>query len=125
MKRFGFALPLLLLALAIPAVAQDAAKADPKHYKVEFENAKVRVLHATYGPHEKSAMHSHPDVVAIFLTDGNVRFTFPDGKMQDAVAKAGTAMWTPAMTHLPENIGDKPFEVMVVELKGEPLKEKK
>jgi quercetin dioxygenase-like cupin family protein len=110
----------LLLALCAPALAQDAAKVDAKHYKVEFENAKVRVMHATYGPHEKSVMHSHPDVVAVFLTDGKVRFTFPDGKTQDADAKAGTAMWTPAMTHLPENVGDKPFEVMVIELKGAP-----
>jgi len=116
-----FAVPgILLLALCVPALAQDAAKVDAKHYKVEFENAKVRVMHATYGPHEKSVMHSHPDVVAVFLTDGKVRFTFPDGKTQDADAKAGTAMWTPAMTHLPENVGDKPFEVMVIELKGAP-----
>jgi len=116
-----FAVPgILLLALCAPALEQDAAKVDAKHYKVEFENAKVRVMHATYGPHEKSVMHSHPDVVAVFLTDGKVRFTFPDGKTQDADAKAGTAMWTPAMTHLPENVGDKPFEVMVIELKGAP-----
>jgi quercetin dioxygenase-like cupin family protein len=121
MNRAKFVVPgLLLLALAAPALAQDAAKVDAKHYKVEFENAKVRVLHATYGPHEKSVMHSHPDVVAVFLTDGKVKFTFPDGKTQNADAKAGTAMWTPAMAHLPENVGDKPFEVMVIELKGEP-----
>lgn len=31
--------------------------------------------------------------------------------------KAGTAMWHDAFTHLPENTGDKAFEVIVVELK--------
>ena len=123
MNRSKFAVPaLLLLALASPALAQDAAKVDAKHYKVEFENAKVRVLRASYGPHEKSAMHSHPDAMAVFLTDGQVRFTFPDGKTQDAPIKAGTTMWTPATTHLPENVGDKPFEVLVIELKGKPAK---
>jgi quercetin dioxygenase-like cupin family protein len=123
MNRAKFAVPaLLLLALATPALAQDAVKVDAKHYKVEFENAKVRVLRASYGPHEKSVMHSHPDAVAVFLNDGQVRFTFPGGKTQDAPMKAGTTMWTPATTHLPENVGDKPFEVLVIELKGKPAK---
>jgi quercetin dioxygenase-like cupin family protein len=82
----------------------------------------VRVLRASYGPHEKSVMHSHPDAVAVFLSDGKVKFTLPDGKTQDAPIKAGTSMWTPATTHLPENVGDKPFEVLVIELKGKPAK---
>lgn len=123
MNRAKLVVPaLLLLALAVPALAQDAVKVDGKHYRVEFENAKVRVLRASYGPHEKSVMHSHPDALAIFLSDGQARFTFPDGKTQDAPIKAGTTMWTPATTHLPENVGDKPFEVLVVEFKGKPAK---
>jgi len=46
----------------LPAIAsaQDAAKVDPKHYKVEFENSQVRILRIHYGPHEKSVMHSTP-----------------------------------------------------------------
>jgi quercetin dioxygenase-like cupin family protein len=43
----------------------DAVKADPKHYKVEFENEKVRVLRITYGPNERSEMHTHPPTAAI------------------------------------------------------------
>jgi quercetin dioxygenase-like cupin family protein len=124
-KTIALPAALLVLAFATPALAQDAATADAKHYKVEFENASVRVLRATYGPHEKSTMHSHPDAVAIFLTDGQVKFTFPDGKTVDASGKAGSARWTPAITHQPENTGDKPFEVLVVELKGKHAKAKK
>jgi quercetin dioxygenase-like cupin family protein len=63
------------------------------------------------------AMHEHPDVVAVFLTDGQIRFALPDGKSEDATVKAGTSMFTPGGKHLPENIGDKPFEVVLVELK--------
>jgi hypothetical protein len=70
--------------------AQDAAKLDPKHYKVEFENDQVRVLRITYGPHEKSVMHSHPASVAVFLTDLNGKLTMPGGKTQVMVSKAGT-----------------------------------
>ena len=118
MNRALLAIPgLLLLALAAPAPAQDPVKVDAKHYKVEFENSEVRVLRITYGAHEKSVMHSHPDAVAVFLTDGSVRFHTPDGKSVDMTPKAGDSRWTPAGPHLPENTGEKPFEVVLVELK--------
>jgi len=104
--------------LAATATAQDPAKVDPKHYKVEFENSRVRVLHIQYGPHEKSVMHRHPDAVAIFLAEQDAKFTMPDGKTIERHGKAGQALWTPAETHLPENMGDKPLDVILVELKG-------
>ena len=117
MRRVLF-LTLFVLALAVPSVlAQDPVKVDSKHYKVEFENAKVRVLRIKYGPNEKSVMHWHPNAFAIFVTDINGKFTFPDGKSQDAISKAGETRWTPAGRHLPENTGDQPFEVILVELK--------
>lgn len=117
--------PVLLMAAvwllsAIPAHAQDAVKVDPKHYKVEFENDKVRVLRISYGPGEKSVMHEHPANVAVFLTDGQAKFTQPDGKSQEAPMKAGTTVWGAGEKHLPENVGDKPFELILVELKSRP-----
>jgi len=112
---------LLALCAAAPgaqAGADDPVKVDAKHYTVEFENAQVRVLRVKYGPHEKSVMHWHPATLAVFLTDGDAQFTAPDGKVTPAPFKAGTTMWNAAGKHLPENLGDKPFEVIVVELKG-------
>jgi quercetin dioxygenase-like cupin family protein len=100
------------------ASAQDAAKADPAHYKVEFENSQVRVLRVHYGPHEKSIMHSHPNAVAVYLTDGSMRFNFPDGKTQDVAGKKGQALFTPATVHMPEDIGDAAFDAVVIELKS-------
>lgn len=117
MRRILF-LTLFLLALAVPsALAQDPVKVDAKHYKVEFENARVRVLRVHYGAHEKSVMHRHPNSVAIFLTDANGKFTFPNGKTQDFNAKAGETQSTPGGLHLPENTSDQPFELILVELK--------
>jgi quercetin dioxygenase-like cupin family protein len=112
------ALATLLTVGAVPALAQDPVKVDPKHYKVELENDQVRVLRVNYAAGEKSVMHEHPASVAIFLTDGKVRFTTPDGKTREAPAKAGETMYTPAQAHLPENIGPKAFELILVELKG-------
>lgn len=107
----------LVVTFAAPVLAQDPVKVDPKHYKVELENEHVRVLRITYAPHEKSVMHEHPPNVAIFLTDGHGRMTTPDGKTQDIDWKAGATQWDPGGKHLPENVGDKPFELFVVELK--------
>jgi quercetin dioxygenase-like cupin family protein len=106
--------------ITVPAMAQDPTKVDAKHYKVEFENDQVRVLRITYGPKEKSIMHEHPGAVAVFMTDGKVKFGLPDGKVIDNDVKAGKVQWTPAGKHLPENVGDKPFEVVLVEMKGKP-----
>jgi beta-alanine degradation protein BauB len=111
-------LSLFVMACAVPALAQDPVKVDPNHYKVEFENASVRVLRVKVGAGEKSVMHRHPNAVAIFQTNGRVKFTFPNGKTEERDIVAGTTLWTPAITHLPENIGSSEFEVVLVELKA-------
>jgi quercetin dioxygenase-like cupin family protein len=126
MKSLTVAATMILagvISYGVPAHAQaaggeaDPVKVDPKHYKVEFENDSVRVLRISYGPGEKSVMHSHPNAVAIYLTDGMTRMTTPDGKSEDRPAKTGGVTWTPAGTHLPQNVGKRPFQVILVELK--------
>jgi mannose-6-phosphate isomerase-like protein (cupin superfamily) len=107
------------------ALAADPVKVDSKHDSVVSENAQVRILKGHYGPHEKSVMHSHPNLVVIFLNAGSGKFTFPDGKTQEFNFKAGDAQYTPATTHLPENTGDQAFDVILVELKGKAAKSAK
>ena len=97
--------------------AEDPVKVDPRHYKVEIENERVRVLRIKYGPGEKSVMHSHPEAIAVFLTDTNHKFTYRDGRTEDIKANAGTVQHMDAFTHLPENLSKTPFEVIAVELK--------
>jgi quercetin dioxygenase-like cupin family protein len=116
--RLVFALAFSVILLSANCLAQDATVVDPEHYKVEFENDQVRVLRITYGPMEKSVMHSHPEGVAVFLTDGNTKFTFPDGKTQDIKVKAGQVIWSPETEHQPENTGKEPFEVIQIEFKN-------
>ena len=118
MPRLGLVTAIFgVLVLALPVLAQDPVKVDPKHYKVEFENDQVRVLRVQYGPHEKSVMHHHPDTFAVFLTDGHAVFHLQDGKTIDAPIKAGTTQWSGATMHDPENVGDSPFELLVIEMK--------
>jgi hypothetical protein len=115
-------LPLaaLLCLAALPLAAQDPVKVDPKHYKVEFENSEVRVLRFHYGPHEKSVMHAHPNLVVISLVDAKVRFELPGGKTEDRELKANQPEWETALVHNPENLTDKPMEGILIELKTKP-----
>jgi len=97
--------------------AQDPVSVDPKQHKVEISNAEVRVLRITIGPHEKTAMHEHPANVTVYLRDGHLRVTFPDGKTEERHRKAGETRWNAGEKHSVENLGGKPFEVILVELK--------
>jgi len=116
--RKAFFLSLFVLAIAVPAFAQDPVKVDAKHYKVESQNSRVRILRIHYGPHEKSVWHYHPAGVAIALTDAHIKFNLPGGKSQEQNMKAGETMAVPAGKHLPENLSDSDFEVILVELKS-------
>ena len=80
----------MCVCLAPILSAQDAVKVDPKHYTVVSENDQVRVLKIHYGPHEKSVMHSHPAAVAVFLTDANGQFSYPDGKKENFAVRIAT-----------------------------------
>src|ERR1700752_3574601 len=111
---------LLLIALGVvaaPVLAQDLLPADPKHVKVDFENAQVRVLRITLGPHERVPMHEHPASVTVWLTDSHTRSSIPDGKVQERTFKAGEVAWATASTHMDENLSDQPLEGVWMEIK--------
>jgi quercetin dioxygenase-like cupin family protein len=103
--------------MAKGTVTTDAVSVDPKHYTVEAENERVRVVRTRYGPGEKSPMHSHPALTAIFVTDGRIRFTYPDGHSDEVEASAGHVMLMEPTTHAPENLASQPFEALLVEQK--------
>ena len=96
---------------------QDPARVDSRHYTIELETEKVRVLRARYGPHEKSEMHFHPATIGIMVTNADIRFTYPDGRTETMTAKPGQVMEIPATEHLPENLSNQVFEAILVELK--------
>ena len=113
-----------LLAVGVVALwsgsahAQDPIKVDAAHYKTVFENDSVRVLKITYAPGSKSTMHQHPDAIVVPLTAAKVQFTLADGKTQDSDMAVESAMYSPAGTHRPANVGSKPMEALLVEFKG-------
>jgi hypothetical protein len=120
MHRFLSAVMLLVLAAAT-VLAQDPVKADPKHFKVEFENDQVRVLRFHGDPHGKVPMHEHSVArVTVSLTDEHDKTTSPDGKVTETRRKAGEVAWGDPGKHTSENLSDKPYDQIQVELKGKP-----
>jgi len=100
--------------------ALDAPKIDPQHYHVELENEFVRVLRVNIGPHEKLALHTHPQTGAILvqLTDQNLRLTQADGTARASTYPAKIARWVePGAAHQDENLSDQPLRFIRVELK--------
>ena len=107
----------LVLVWSGAAIAQDAVKVDPTHYKVVFENESVRVLKIGYAPGGKSTMHQHPDSIVIPLSASKVQFALPDGKKQDSELANEAPQYTPAGTHNPTNVGTGPVDALLVEFK--------
>ncbi len=95
----------------------DAVKVAPDSYKVLLENDQVRVLEVRIKQGAKSEMHSHPRSVAICLNDQRLRFTFPNGKSEDADLRRGQAVWLDGISHAVENVGSEEVNSVVVELK--------
>lgn len=99
------------------AYTGDPLKQDPKHFKLEFENDRVRVLRYTLGPHETSAMHDHLDHIAVRLSDFHFRTTYADGSKKEFTTKAGEAYYSPSARHSVENLGDTTYESISIEFK--------
>jgi quercetin dioxygenase-like cupin family protein len=119
MTRIAMVFTAVLLVFALPALAQDPTVVDPDHYNVEFENDDVRVLRITYGPGEKSVMHTHPEAIVVLLTDGKMVMHLPDGEAVEYVDVARETSWTPAVKHMPENVSDTKMEAILIEMKDD------
>jgi hypothetical protein len=87
------------------ATKLDPVAVDGKHYKVEFENDRVRVLRIHFEPHDKGLTHEHIlNRVVLYLND-------------QSNAKADDVRMAGAATHAEENVSDKPADRIAVELK--------
>ena len=96
----------------------DAIKLDPQHNHVLLENDRVRVMSVHFGPGESGPIVDKRPRVIILLNDMHAVVTLPDGHSEPRDGKAGTVYWGNAGAQATKNVGDKPFENIVVELKG-------
>jgi quercetin dioxygenase-like cupin family protein len=103
------------------ALAQDALKAAPEHYKVLVENEHVRVIENTLKPGEKDGVHTHPSGWYYVTKPGLMKIGHPDGKTEMWEAKEGEAGWLKAEApHTSENVGKTTMGFVLVEVKSAP-----
>jgi beta-alanine degradation protein BauB len=95
----------------------DAVKVAPDSYKVVLENDAVRVLEVRIKQGAKAEMHSHPRSVAICLNDQRLKFTFPNGKTEEADLEHGQTVWLDGLSHAVQNVGTEDVSSVIVELK--------
>ena len=94
----------------------DPVVTNPDHYKVVFENERVRVLEYTDKPGDETTPHAHPDSVMHTLSSFRRRLS-SGGVQRDVEIAAGTIGWLPAQEHSGLNTGDTDTHVIFVELK--------
>lgn len=98
--------------------ALDPVRVAPEHYKVIHDQPQARVIRARVPGRASIPMHEHtPNRVVVFLTDAHGRATDEAGQSSEFSAKAGDVRWSGAAKHREENLSDRAFEVVVVELK--------
>jgi len=99
--------------------AQDPLKVAASHYKLIAENEDVRLVAGSIPAGGKTAMHSHPALMAVILEPGMVKWTMPDGKVVQSAPdmKRGTVTAMSAQSHISEAAGKSPVRVVLIEFK--------
>ena len=115
---------LLIMAFETPSAQQTTAPQPSAQRTVQFENDDVTVWRTVVPSNLPLAMHTHqhPRVI-IPLAGGTMKVAYEDGSSEMHVWENGKAYWLSSAEgkkrHADVNTGEKPIEVMVVELKKE------
>jgi hypothetical protein len=97
--------------------AKDALTADPQHYKLEFENDRMRVLRLTLKADEVAPVHDDRDALFVCIKECHIRLTRPGGRSQDIHLQAGESRWIYGDTRSEKNLSTQPLEMLVIEPK--------
>ena len=122
MKRTGFVIGMAAIGFAAGvAFAQTLAQTGREP---QFQNAQVKVWKSLVLPNQPLPMHRHEHPrVLVALTGGKMKILEDTGQFEVHDWQTGKAYWLPANApgahHQDVNVGDKPIEVMVVELQKE------
>lgn len=111
---------LLQLASYEVLKGDDALSVDPKHYHLEFENDRTRVLALALGPNETVDLHDDPDTLFVCVSDScHIRLKQPDGYTGDFhFEDAGETRWIQGHRRSEKNIGKERLEMVLVEFKN-------
>ena len=114
----------LALPLTVFGVMRSQQAAQQTQRFPQFDNEDVKVWKSVVMPKSPGPMHrhEHPRVI-IALSGGTMDIVTQNGPTERHIWETGKAYWLPAnppgTMHADVNAGDKPIEVMVVELEKE------
>lgn len=98
--------------------ARDLLKVDPKHYKIEIDNNQVRVLRLHLGRREKTQLHAEVfEHLLVPLTAASLKVTDSEGHAKTVAVKRADLQWLAPDEEADENLGDQPYEALIVEFK--------
>ena len=94
-------------------------QADPAVYKLIFEDARFRIIVATWKPGQGDKPHAHLAPTVVYsLTNCILKLTSANGETRIVKNRAGHAMSVPFTTsHVAQNIGPSACRVLFVENK--------
>lgn len=124
LKQAATFLSLPLLVFGVMGVMRSQQAAQQTQRFPQFDNEDVKVWKSIVLPNSPLAMHhhDHPRVI-VALKGGTMNFVTQNGPTESQVWETGKAYWLPAnppgSMHADVNAGDKPIEVIVVELEKE------
>ena len=116
---------LAIIAILLAASAgQSLDRSSPTQRVPQFENSRVKVWKSTIVPNTPLPLHRHDHGrVIIALQGGTMKIEDQSGTSETHVWETGKAYWLPAnppnTMHRDINVGDRPIEVMVVEVEDD------
>jgi quercetin dioxygenase-like cupin family protein len=114
--RFKVLLALATVGALSTAASQDLVAVAPELAKVEYEDARVRVVRLHIPEHASLPTHDRPRRVVVSLTANHVLLTRLDGTESVTRTEAGAIAWSEPAVRSVLNLGG-PIENIVVELK--------
>jgi quercetin dioxygenase-like cupin family protein len=115
----------LALSVIVAALTAQSPRPAVETQRIpQFENAHVKVWKSVISPNAPLAPHRHEHGrVIIALQGGTLKVVEQSGASDTQVWETGKAYWLPANApntmHSDVNTGDRPIEVMVVEVKDD------
>lgn len=97
---------------------RDPLKIDANHYRLVYENEHVRAIRLTLRADEAVPLHDDVDALAVCIEECHLRFTRPDGHIQDVHMESGETRWLYGDTHSSRNLNTHPMTMLFIEVKA-------
>jgi quercetin dioxygenase-like cupin family protein len=123
MSKILLSRAVFLVAIILAGVGASVSQQTGQLQRIpQFENEDVNVWKTVVPPNAPLVMHTHehPRVI-VALSGGTMKTVYENGPTETHLWEAGKAYWLSLeeglKRHADSNTGDRPIEVMVIELK--------